>query len=106
MKRRGFVALLGGAALPKPSGVSARQRRLRGFGRQWAIEPADPQGVVFLQAFRTGLDEFGWREGRNLEIELRFAPRLDLLGPSAAELAGRRVELIVTHGTPAVQAIQ
>ena len=106
MRRRDFIAILSGAAVAKPLVVSAQQLQVRRIAILMAIEPTDPQGLVFLQAFRTGLDEFGWREGRNLEIELRFAPRMDLLGPSAAELAGRRVELIVTHGTPAVQAIQ
>jgi putative tryptophan/tyrosine transport system substrate-binding protein len=70
MRRREFTALIGGAALAKPLSASAQQKRLRRIGILMAIEPADPQGVVFLQAFRTGLDEFGWREGRNLEIEL------------------------------------
>ena len=103
MRRRDVLALF---TLASITSAEAQQSRVRRIGILMAIEPADPQALDFLQALRTGLDDFGWREGSNLDIELRFAPRPDLLGPSAAELAQRRVELIVTHGTPQVQAIQ
>ena len=81
MRRREVIAILSGAAVAKPlGGFCAAVTRCGGSEILMAIEPADPQGFGFLQAFRTGLDEFGWREGRNLDIELRFAPRRILLG--------------------------
>ena len=51
MRRREFIAVLG-AAVVKPLGVSAQQLRVRRIGVLMAIEPTDPQGLVFLQAFR------------------------------------------------------
>ena len=60
---------------------------------------------VLVDAFRNGLRELGWIEGRNVSIEYRFAEgKQDLLPELAAELVRLRVELIVVEGTPAIGA--
>ena len=56
-------------------------------------------------ALRQGLHELGYKEGRNLIIEYRWAERkLDRLPTLAAELVGLNVDLIVTHGSPGSRA--
>ena len=60
-----------------------------------------------LESFRQGLRELGWFEGKNIAIEYRHAEgRLERLPDLAAELVRLRVDVIVTAGTPAIQAAQ
>ncbi len=60
----------------------------------------------YLEAFRQGLREHGYVEGRNIAIEYRFAQgRADSLPAMAAELVGLRPAVIVTEGTPTALAV-
>jgi putative ABC transport system substrate-binding protein len=103
MRRRNFIALLGGAAA-WPLGARA-QPTTRPFriGFLGAASADDlPQR---LEAFRAGLDALGYREGRDFVIELRWADgNYDRLPALVAELVARKVDVIVTHGTPGVLA--
>jgi len=66
--------------------------------------PTDPN-LPFLAAFRRGLSETGYVDGRNLRIEYRFAEEhYDRLPALAADLVGRNVDLIVTIAVPATRA--
>jgi len=59
----------------------------------------------FIEAFRQGLREQGYVEGKNITIEYRWADgRYDHLPELAAELVRLKVDLIVTHGTPGTRA--
>ena len=63
-----------------------------GFASQW-------------DAFRLGLRELGWVEGRDLLIVWRFADNQpERLPALAAELVGERIDLLVTHGIPGTRA--
>jgi putative tryptophan/tyrosine transport system substrate-binding protein len=70
MRRREFIALLGGvAALP----LAARaQQRVRRIGVVMAYAESDPNGRMQITAFREHLQELGWIEGSNLRLDLRF----------------------------------
>jgi ABC-type uncharacterized transport system substrate-binding protein len=96
MKRRNFIALLGGAAAAWPLAVRAQQS-LVGFLS--SRSPEDSVDVV--AAFRRGLGERGMIEGRNVLVEFRWAngdyARLPAL---AAELVGRPVSVLVAAGGP------
>src|SRR5207247_1172296 len=64
-------------------------------------------GAHLIDAFRQGLREAGWEEGRNVVIEARFAEgKLERLPSLAAELAQRRPDVIVAGGTPAIKAVR
>jgi ABC-type uncharacterized transport system substrate-binding protein len=104
MKRREFIALIGGAAVAWPLAASAQQ-------------PAKLPTIGFLGPNTSSLDsrrvgafvqrlrELGWIEGRNVAIEYRWAEgRTERLAEFAAEFVRLKVDVIVTSGTPPVVA--
>jgi len=103
MTRRKLLLLLGGA-MTASRVVRAQQKAMPviGFLHGGSPEPAAP-GVT---AFRQGLSENGYVEGQNVSIEYRWAEgSYDRLPALAANLVGRKVDLIVTSGgTPAALA--
>jgi len=99
MRRREFIAGLSAAAWPLAARAQQARMPVIGFlSAEWPDRFADR-----LRVFREGLSETGYIEGRNLEIEYRWAEgRNDQLPALAAELVRRRVSAIVTAGsTPA-----
>jgi putative ABC transport system substrate-binding protein len=67
---------------------------------------APEEGKELVGCFRKGLDELGWREGRNVRIEYRWAGgRADKYLPLASELASLKLDLLVSNSTPATQAL-
>jgi putative tryptophan/tyrosine transport system substrate-binding protein len=99
MKRREFMSLLGGAAA-WPLAAAAQQLARPVIGLLGSTT-ADWY-VARLRAFREGLGETGYVEGRNVTIEYRWAEnRNDRLAPLAAELVRQQVALIATLGNTA-----
>ena len=74
MKRREFITLLGGAAAVWPLAARAQQGdRVKRIGVLMAYAEGDLEGEGFVAAFREGLQQLGWAEGRNIRIDLRWA---------------------------------
>ena len=100
MRRRQFIALLGGAMASWPLAARAQQgERVRRIGIL-ASQPLPP-----LERFARKLGEYGYIEGQNLRFVSRFVEgRDDRYLAMAAELAALPVDVIVTWGTPAALA--
>ena len=74
IRRREFVALLGGAAAAWPLAARAQQgERIRHIGVLMSVAADDPEGPVRAAAFALGLQQLGWSVGGNVRIEYRWA---------------------------------
>ena len=96
MKRREFISLLGGAAA-WPLAARAQQPVLPTIG---FLNVASPEAFgAYVTAFRQGLGQVGYFEGRNVSIEFRWARgQYDRLATLASELVGQRVAIIAANG--------
>jgi putative ABC transport system substrate-binding protein len=104
MRRREFVGLIGGAAIAWPSASKAQQRQgLRTLGVVLSVAENDPETVSRLAAFRQGLQDLGWKDGENIQVEYRFgAGSPDLITRYVDELVAMKPDVIVASGTPVI----
>lgn len=99
LKRREFITLLGSVAAAWPLAAHAQQPKMPVVGFLSSRSPDESAGVV--AAFRQGLRETGFVEGRNLAIAFRWADgRYDSLPALAAELVDLPATLIFAAGGP------
>ena len=106
--RRKFLAtLLGGAAVAWPLAAGAQQSGgMRRIGVLTTFSDRDALAEGWLAAFRKGLDELEWRDGRNVQIDYRRAAGdADRLRAFAKELVARQPDVIFAVTTPAVAAL-
>ena len=107
MKRREFITFIGGAAAMWPLALRAQQPvRMRRIGvLLGAADDLEGQGRVM--ALKQGLQELGWADGRNIQIDTRFAGAdVGRIRTDAAELAALGPDVIVASTTPVVRALR
>ena len=105
MRRREFIAMLGGAAA-MPFGAHA-QERVRRIGVLVNLSEADTAGSGFVAGFREALRELGWQDGRNVRIDMRWgAGNRENYRKYAAELAALAPDVIFAATTDAVVSVQ
>src|SRR5215471_2469525 len=101
MKRREFITLLGGAAAAWPLAARAQQTAIPVIGWLHAGQPAMADR---LAAFRQGLNDLGYIEGRNVVVELRDSDQYDRLPNLASELVRDQVTAIFAYNLAAAVA--
>src|SRR5450432_1632212 len=103
MKRREFIALVAGAAAALPFAARAQKAMpVIGF-----LSPGPPgAGGPPLGGFRLGLSEAGYTAGQNVSIEYHWVEANDRLAAMAAEIVGRKVDLILAVTDPVARAAQ
>jgi putative ABC transport system substrate-binding protein len=107
MKRREFIGLVGGAAAWPLAARAQQAERTRIIGGLLGIAETNPEGRLWLSAFRQGLAETGWIEGKNIRLHLRWpASDTNLMLRQAAELLNEHCEVILTHASPATAALK
>jgi putative ABC transport system substrate-binding protein len=108
LRRRQMIAFLSGVAVTWSFVVHAQLReRKRRIGVLWQYAADDPQTGAGLSAFRQALEQLGWSEDRNVDIDYRFAGgSSDRYLPLAQELIASRPDVIWATGTPITAALQ
>ena len=97
MRRRDFIIFLAGGLTTRPLAAQAQQKAMPVIGFLSSLSPGP--SAPFTAAFLQGLGETGYVDGKNVAIEYRWAEEnYDRLPALAADLVGRRVDVIVTVG--------
>jgi putative tryptophan/tyrosine transport system substrate-binding protein len=106
MNRRDFITLLGGAAVAWPIAARAQQRsKIPRIGYLDPVSRSSRMAAVWVEAFRSGLHDLGYVEGKNIIIEYRWSEgEYDRLAALTAELVHLGIDVLVTYGTPATRA--
>jgi putative ABC transport system substrate-binding protein len=107
MKRREFIAALGGASVTLPITARAQQApRLRRVGILMPFPPGDTEWQSRVGALRQGLQRLGWTRGGNIEFDERWTTdNMDLVRSNAANLVELKPDVIVAIGGRVVPAL-
>src|SRR6266480_3255041 len=104
MRRREFITLLGGVTAWPLAGRA--QQPARRIGMLIGYAENDPEIQARLAAFRQALEHNGWKEGRSIRIDYRFAPASpDQAQVFAKELVDLQPDVLVGNSTPATAAL-
>jgi len=107
MRRREFIALIGGAAAWPLAARAQRAEHVWRIGFLLGLAKNDPEGHARIAAFREGLEALGWTEARNIRIDFRFAGGdPERVRAYAAELVASAPDLIVAQSSPVVAALK
>ena len=104
MKRREFITLLGGAAAAWPVAARAQPaERVRRVGVLIPLAKDDPEAKARIAAFQQGLEQLGWIDGRNVQIDTRWAGGdMESIRKHAAELVALSPDVILAAGGAAM----
>src|SRR5882672_4115012 len=109
MKRREFVALIGGAVAAWPRLAYAQQTsdRVRRIGVLMAYTKDDPEDQQRVATFQEGLKQSGWIEGRNIQSDYRwYAGDVDRARSAAKELVGLKPDVILVGASLGLVALR
>jgi putative ABC transport system substrate-binding protein len=107
MKRRQFIALVGGAATWPLAARAQQPSGMRRIGVLLGNAESDAQGQAALAKFNKALQDLGWIVGRNIAIDYRWAAAdVGRMTTFAKELVALKPDLILAQTTPVVEALQ
>src|SRR5436190_20627306 len=106
MKRREFIALIGGAAAWPGMARAQHTERMARLGVLMAMA-GDSEGQSFVAALREGLEKSGWNDGRNIKFDIRWGDSdAARLRAYAAELVNSKPDLILAGATSALEPLK
>jgi putative ABC transport system substrate-binding protein len=108
MQRREFITLVGGAATTWPVAARAqRTDRMRTVSVLLGLAEKDPEATNRVKAFRLGMRDLGWIEGRNVQIEYRFAgANQESINENVGEVVRLAPDVILANTTAVMVALQ
>ena len=107
MKRRDFITLLGAAAVwPLAARAQQADGRMRRIGALMSTTASNPEGQVRLRAFLQGLEQLGWVQGRNVQIDIRWPTNIDEDRKYAAELISLAPDVMLASAARAAVTLQ
>jgi putative ABC transport system substrate-binding protein len=107
VRRRKFIAGLGGAAAWPLAARAQQGGRMRRIGVLMTVDENDPVGKTMLSAFTQALASLGWTDGRNVRMDLRWGGGdINRIRTLAQELVGLQPDIILASGTPEAVALQ
>jgi putative tryptophan/tyrosine transport system substrate-binding protein len=108
MRRREFITLLGGAAVAWPLAAHPQQAdRMRRIGALMNLAEDDPESQARIAAFLQGLQQLGWIDGRNMQIDTRWsAGDPNTARKYAADLVALAPDVILADGGTTVGPLQ
>jgi putative tryptophan/tyrosine transport system substrate-binding protein len=107
MKRREFIALVGGAAASPLAARAQQPTRMLRIGVLISTAADDPEVRTRNTAFLQGLQQLGWTDGRNVRIDFRWgAGNADAIRNYAAELVALSPDIILASGTASIGPLQ
>jgi len=105
MRRREVIGLLGGAVAMPLAAHAQQAERMRHIAILMGLAESDPETIKRLARFKKDIEKLGWSEGRNLRIEVRFAPGGARAAELAKELIAQQPEVILTHSAQVAGAL-
>jgi putative ABC transport system substrate-binding protein len=108
MRRRGFIALVGGAAVWPLAARAQQPQGIRRIGVLMGYPEGDSEAQSYVAAFRDGLRALGWTDGRNTRIDIRWVTPGDAesMQRFAEELVTLQPDVILSQTTPATAALR
>ena len=107
MRRREFLSVMGTAAAWPIAARAQQTDRVRRVAILMGYAEGDAEAKALLLEFTQALSDFGWIEGRNLRIDIRWAPgRIDLMRTCANELVSLPPNVILADSTPVTAALK
>jgi putative ABC transport system substrate-binding protein len=107
MQRREFITLLGGAAAWPLTARAQQPEQIRRVSVLVGLDEKDPETQRRAKAFRLGMRDLGWTEGRNVQIEYRFVgANQESINQHVAELISLAPDVIVANSTPVMAALR
>ena len=108
MRRRELITLIGGAVAAWPLALRAQQpERLRRVSVLLGVPQNDPETKSRIRAFRLGMRDAGWVEGRNVQIEYHYAGTdPDAIKKHIAELIRLAPDVILANSTPVMALLR
>jgi len=105
MRRREFILLVGGAAAWPMAARAQQDGRQRRIALLIGLGDSDPEAQKWADALLRSLAELGWKQGENVQIDVRWGPDAGRMEAAAKELVKTSPDLMAVSTTPAVAAV-